>query len=192
VITQIDVLNVLSRVGSGSHRDLVTRSTGRAVRTSIEMELASITGRAVVVLDFSSVRIIDCSCADEIVAKLLQSSLAPDAGGSTFFLVRGLDDHQIEDIAEVLRRQQLALVAESRGSLTLLGEVADQARLAFQRICARGRAAAADLAADLAWPLEDVNAALDELAHRRLVMRDDEALYRPPALPAPEQCPSVT
>ena len=188
MITQIDVLGVLSRVGTGAHRDLVTRSTGRAVRSSIEMELAQRTGLTVVVLDFTAVRLIDCSCADEIVAKLLQGSLATDAGGPTFFLIRGLNDHQIEEITEVLKRHQLALVAESHGALQVLGDVADQARLAFQRIAERGRAGAAEIAQDLAWPLEDVQAALTELTGRRLVMRDDE-LYRPPAMPA--QCPNA-
>jgi hypothetical protein len=179
VITQIDVFGVLASVGSGSHRDLVTRSTGRAVRSSIEMQLAQLTGLTVVVLDFSSVRLIDCSCADEIVAKLLQSSLAPEAGAATLFLIRGLNDHQIEEITEVLKRHQLALVAESHGGLQLLGDVADQARLAFQRIAARGYAAATDLAADLAWPLEDVHAALSELTGRRLVIREDKLFYPP-------------
>jgi len=186
VITQIDVLHMLNRVGA--HRDLVTRSTGRAVRSSIEMELAQRTGLTVVVLDFSNVRLIDCSCADEIVAKLLQGSLSADARGPVFFLIRGLNDHQIEEITEVLKRHQLALVAESDGGLQVLGEVADQARLAFQRIALRGRAAAAELAEDLAWPLERVNEALLELTGRRLIVRDDE-LYRPPLLP--EQCQNV-
>ena len=185
MITQIDVFGILAGVGSGSHRDLVTRSTGRAVRSSIELQLAQLTGLTVVVLDFTNVRLIDCSCADEIVAKLLQGSLATDAGRPAFFLIRGLNDHQVEEITEVLKRQQLALVAESHGGLELLGEVAEQARLAFQRIAARGQAAAADLAADLAWPLEDVHAALRELTGRRLIMCDDQ-LYHPPFMP--EQC----
>lgn len=188
MITQIDVLHMLNRVGSGAHRDLVTRSTGRAVRSSIEMELAQRSGLMVVVLDFSNVRLIDCSCADEIVAKLLQGSLAADAAGPTFFLIRGLNDHQIEEIAFVLKRHQLALVAEAQGELQVLGEVAEQARLAFQRIAEKGRAAAADLARDLAWPMERVHEALSELTGRRLVMQDAE-LYRPPLLP--EQCQNV-
>jgi hypothetical protein len=171
VITQIDVRDVLARVGP-DRPDLVTRHTGRAVRTSIESELALLTGRSVVVLDFTAVRIIDYSCADEILAKLVQACLAAEDARDVFLLIRGLEDHQIEDLDEVLRRQRLALVAEMQGSLRLVGEVADEARLAFALLAARGRAAAEELAVELAWPLESVLATLEQLALRRLVLRE--------------------
>jgi hypothetical protein len=178
VITQIDVRGVLSRCVSDMQRDLVTRPTGRAVRTSIETELAALSGRTVVVLDFSDVRIIDCSCADEIVAKLVQASLAADAPDA-FFLIRGLDDDQIDDVEAVLSRQELALVAETGGVLRLIGAVRDAARQLFGRLAARGPALAEELAIDLAWPVEDVRVALDELAMRHLVLRD-AGRYRTP------------
>jgi len=177
VITQIDVRGVLARVVPDHLTDLVTRPTGRAVRSSIEEELALLTGRTVVVLDFSAVRIIDCSCADEIVAKLVAASLA-DAGRDAFFLLRGLTDEQIEDVEVVLRGQRLALVAEASGTLRVLGEVADQARLAFARLATRGEARPEDVAQDLACSLEEARAALDELVVRRLVMRE-AGNYRP-------------
>jgi hypothetical protein len=170
VITQIDVRGVLARVVPDHLTDLVTRHTGRAVRASIETELSRVAGRTVVVLDFSEVRIIDCSCADEIVAKLVAASLESAAGPDAFYVVRGLSDEQIDDVEEVLRRQRLALVAEKSGSLRLLGEVADQARLVFEQLSGRGDTLAEDLAADLAWTLEEARAALDELAGRRLIM----------------------
>jgi hypothetical protein len=152
------------------------------VRSSIELELAALAeaaGLAVVVLDFNGVRLMDLSCADEIVAKLLLSWVGPASPAHVCFLVRGLDDHQIEDVEHVLRNQQLALVAESRGTLRLIGEVADPWRVAFARLAERGRAAAEDLAADLAWPLDEARSALDQLALRCLVM-EDSGHYLPP------------
>lgn len=182
MITQIDVRGVLAQVGQG-RPDLVTRHTGRAVRSSIEMELARLSGRTVVVLDFSTVRIIDYSCADEIVAKLVQASLAIESPLDAFFLIRGLDDDQIEGVDEVLRRQQLALVAESHGGLRLIGAVADDVRLTFERLALRGRAAAEELADDLAQPLDAVRATLDELCGRRLCLHD-AGHYHPPTAAA--------
>lgn len=183
MITQIDVRGVLARVGP-DRPDLVTRPTGRAVRTSIELELANLTGRTVVVLDFSAVRLVDCSCADEIVAKLIQGSLAgEDAPLDAFFLIRGLHEDLLDELEEVLRRQRLALVAETNGSIRLIGDVAEQARIAFQRLAARGRAAAEDLAEELAWPLESVRATLDELTLRRVVLTD-AGCYLPPTAAA--------
>ncbi len=181
MITQIDVRSVLARLDP-DRKDLVTRPTGRAVRSSIEVELAALAeaaGLAIVVLDFNGVRLMDLSCADEIVAKLLQGWVCPSARAQVCFLVRGLDDHQIDDIEHVLRPQQLALVAESQGSLRLIGEVAEPWRVAFARLAERGRAAAEELAADLAWPLDEVRSALDQLALRRLVV-EESGQYLPP------------
>jgi len=184
VITQIDIRDVLARIGPDwpDRRDLVTRPTGRAVRSSIETELARLTGRTVVVLDFSSVRTMDCSCADEIVAKLVMASLG-DSGLDAFFVVRGLNEHQVGDVHEVLRRQQLVLVAEIDGVLRLVGEVADDARLTFEHLATRGMAAAEELAAELARPLDVVRTILDELYLRRVLLRDSDG-YRPPTAAA--------
>lgn len=173
--TEIDVRAVLSRSVCEFHSDLVTRPTGRAVRTSIEAELERFPGTNVAVLDFASVRVIDCSCADEVVAKLLRASLTPSSPASdTFFLIRGLSDAHAELLEGVLVRHELALVAEKGGALGLLGWVAEGARAAFDRLASRGSAAAEELAADLAWPLDQARAVLDELAGRRLVMRAAE------------------
>lgn len=180
MITQIHVLDVLVQIGNG-RRDLVTRSTGRAVRTSIEQDLARLTGRTIVVLDFSDVRVMDCSCADEIVAKLVAASLAAQAPLDAFFLVRGLDHHHFEEIEEVLRRQRLALVAETPDGLRLLGEVDDVAQQAFMRLAEKGGAAPEDLASDLAWSLELARAVLDDLAVRRLVLQDGGVYLTPNA-----------
>ena len=185
MITQIDVCGVLARMGPEwpDRRDLVTRPTGRAVRSSIETELALLSGRTVVVLDFSAVRIIDCSCADEIVAKLVLASLASETSLDAIFVIRGLDEHQMEDIDEVLRRQQLVLVAEYGGGLRLIGEVAEDARLTFEHLTLRGMAAAEELALELARPLDAVRATLEEL-YLRHVLLCDSGCYRPPTAAA--------
>lgn len=175
MITEIDVRAVLSRSVAEFHHDLVTRPTGRAVRSSIEAELRQYRGMNVVVLDFSAVRLIDWSCADEIVAKLLQASLSTESSASElFFVIRGLSEHNAELLEDVLLRHQLALVAEEGGTLKILGWVADRARLAFERLALRGSAAAEELAADLACSLDEAKSLLDDLVGRRLVMRAAE------------------
>ena len=185
MITQIDVRNVLARIGPDwpDRRDLVTRHTGRAVRSSIETELALLTGRRVVVLDFTEVRIIDCSCADEIVAKLVMASLVAESSLDAFFVIRGLNEHQMDDIDEVLRRQRLVLVAEFGGALRLLGEVAEEARMTFEHLALRGMAVAEELAVELARPLDAVRATLDELSLRHVLLCDS-GRYRPPTAAA--------
>jgi hypothetical protein len=180
VITEIDVRAVLSRSVCEFHSDLVTRSTGRAVRSGIEAHLQEHPDVTVVVLDFSAVRVLDCSCADEIVAQLLLRSQAGGATGrGTCFLVRGLNEVHADQIDEVLLRHGLALVVEERGGATrLLGWATDLMRTAWERIASHGSSLPEELATELSWPLDEARRTLDELAGRHLVMRAD-AHYLP-------------
>ncbi len=181
MIAEIDVRAVLSRSVCEFHSDLVTRSTGRAVRSGIEAHLEEHPDVTVVVLDFSAVRVLDCSCADEVIAQLLLRRSA-GAARSTYFLVRGLDETHADQIDDVLRRHGLALVAEERGgAVRLLGWVTELMRTAWERLASRGSTDPEELASDLAWPLADARAALDELAFRRLVIRADERYLPLPA-----------
>ncbi|MFB6240235.1 MAG: hypothetical protein ABEJ46_01485, partial [Gemmatimonadota bacterium] len=61
---------------------LVTRHTGRAVRMSIEEQIAGSPGPLVAVLDFRNVAVIDFSCADEVVAKLVEGVRSRGAVGT--------------------------------------------------------------------------------------------------------------
>ncbi len=177
MIGEIDVRAVLSRSVCEFHADLVTRSTGRAVRDGIEAHLHEHPDITIVVLDFSAVRVLDCSCADEIVAQLLLRSAA-DPGGEgreVYFLVRGLDEMHADEIDEVLRRRGLALAAEERGGARrLLGLATDVMRAAWDRVASRGSALPEELAAELSWPLDEARRVLEALAGRRVVLRADE------------------
>ena len=78
----IDLKIILEETVSNGHGDLVTRRTGQAVRGGIEQALAAARGEDVAILDFSSVRLLDLSCADEVVAKLVVGSSRIKTGGS--------------------------------------------------------------------------------------------------------------
>jgi hypothetical protein len=182
VIAEIDVRAVLSRSVCEFHHDLVTRPTGRAVRGGIEAHLEEHPDVTMVVLDFSAVRVLDCSCADEVIAQLLLRHAGGDAARPTYFLVRGLHETHADQIDDVLRRHGLALVAADRGGATrLLGSFTELMRAAWERLAARGSAVAEELASELAWSLDDARRALDELAGRGLVMRARERYLPLPA-----------
>jgi len=72
MMMHIDVSSVLRQtVSCELYSNLVTRPTGAAVRTQIEALLADSRERSLTVIDFSHVGMIDFSCADEVIAKLL-------------------------------------------------------------------------------------------------------------------------
>ena len=175
----IDVSTVLRRTVCDLYSNLVTRPTGAAVRTEIEQLLREINGRTITVIDFSNVGLLDLSCADEIVAKLLLryvpggEQAEPDHEG--YFLFRGVSDHHLDMIECVLERHRLALVAENEsGEALLVGIVDDEERTLWEALMRRGAAQPADLALETMRPLDVVTARLEALCRRRLAMRVGE------------------
>jgi hypothetical protein len=178
VITEIDLKEVLARSVGSAHSDLVTRSTGAKVRGSIEAALSAQPGEDAVVLDFSSVRVLDCSCADEVVAKLLLLRTDRHDAGPWFF-IRGLGEGHAEEIDHVLRRRRLALVAEERGGRPrLLGEVDPSAAAAWDVLAGRGGAGAEEIAAALCLALVEARRALEALVDAG-VAREAQGRYLP-------------
>jgi hypothetical protein len=113
----------LSSLVASLYSHLVTRPTGRALRLGIESQIGEIGSVCVSVLDFTQVMVLDYSCADEAVAKLIQRYAADDRPADAYFVARGLADQHREPIDEVLMRHGLALVAEVDGAYELLGRV---------------------------------------------------------------------
>lgn len=105
--SHIDLGDALRETSAAAYSNLVTRPTGAAVRQYIEEHLARADGCAVAVIDFAHVGMMDFSCADEIVAKLV---LNPPAHGVRF-VFSGLSESHIEAIDVVLERHGLALAS---------------------------------------------------------------------------------
>jgi hypothetical protein len=111
----IDISSVLRQSVSQTYSHLVTRPTGAAVREYIERQLTSgaILGD-VTVIDFSHVGMMDFSCADEIVAKLVLQH----RDHSHQFVFSGLSESHIEAIDAVLERHGLSLVSHEADART--------------------------------------------------------------------------
>jgi hypothetical protein len=171
VIHHIDVSTVLRRAVCDLYSNLVTRPTGAAVRTEIEQLLAANPGRMLTIIDFTHVGLLDFSCADEIVAKLLLRFVGEGAE-EDYFLFRGVGEHHLEAIETVLERHGLALVLEdAAGRPCLVGEVSDAQREAWEAVVRLRRAEAGDLARVLGVAPDEAEARLGALSRRRLVMR---------------------
>jgi anti-anti-sigma regulatory factor len=164
-VISIDLCGVLHTQVSRGYGDLVTRPTGQAVRSGVEEHLAS-NEADVAVIDFSGVRCMDYSCADEIVGKLLLAH-----GRARYFMLRGVSDGQCEAIETVLERYGLAVVIEDRtGRLRVLGAVADAVRKAFEHLVEYGPQSMSEGAGPLDLPPDTARAAFDELRDRRLAL----------------------
>jgi hypothetical protein len=162
----IDLRSILQETVSGWYGDLVTRPTGHAVRRGVEEVLAECDGEQVAVIDFSSVRLLDLSCADEVVAKLLLQH-----GRTRPFLLRGISEDHQEALEPVLRGHGLAAVARDRmGRVHFLGVITERVRVALIMLAERGSAEVEEVADHLAVPTSAAREVLDELLERRLAL----------------------
>lgn len=166
----IDVSTVLRGTVCDLYSNLVTRPTGAAVRTAIERQVVDIGTPVVTTIDFSQVNLLDFSCADEIVAKLLLRYADAD-GPSGYLLFRGINGGHLDPIETVLERHELALIAWHEGFAELHGCVSDEERQVWELVRDEGPISARDAADRLNASPDAVDALLARLARRRLLMR---------------------
>lgn len=167
---RIDVAGLVKRSVASLYSHLVTRPTGRAVRLAIESQLAEAGEPSVSLVDFSQVTILDFSCADEVVARLLSRYNGADRPRDAFFVFRGVQEWHEEPIQVVLERQSLAAVAEvADGTLRLLGTVDPSERRVWERMQAL-QSVAPGGEGEAVTQEEDL-AVLEQLVNRRLVFR---------------------
>lgn len=168
------------RMVTSFYSNLVTRPTGRAVRMGVESQLAELDGMEKIclsVLDFSQVHVLDYSCADEIVAKLLLRYLGDDRPAEAYFVARGLQEHHLEAVDAVLERHGLLLVAQDEaGRALLLGPSNPFERACWAALARRGCALPAELAGEAALPDEVVAPILAHLAGQRVMVRSGSGL----------------
>jgi len=181
-VIHIDVGTVLRGTVCDLYSNLVTRPTGAAVRTAIERQVTEIGAPVVTTIDFSQVNLLDFSCADEIVAKLLLRYTSDD-GPPGYLTFRGIHEGHIDPIETVLERHALALVSWHEGEAELFGYVDDDERDHWLAVRDNGPLAAAAVATLLDVPVAFAETQLERLARRRLIMRHEQTYAVPGVVP---------
>jgi len=168
----IDVGRLVRRNVASLYSSLVTRPTGQAVRLAIENVLAGETGPvSLSVIDLSQVTVIDFSCADEVVAKLLLRFLEEDRPQEAFFVFRGIRELHRDPIEVVLERQTLAAVSETEsGAYELIGSTSWKELEVWRALEGRGRVKPGEV--DGLVPGNGAAETLGLLVRRRLVFHD--------------------
>jgi hypothetical protein len=161
-------------LGNGS-KDLVTRPSGQAVRERIEQNLEKEPDGAVIGLNFSKIGVIDYSCADEIIAKLV-SRLISGEYGDKYILLAGLNENQKENIEVALERKDLAIAAEMHdGGKVVLGSLNNYLKDTLDFIAKKKKATAKDLADAKKIEANTSGTRLLNLHKKRLVRRLEES-----------------
>lgn len=166
-----DLSSLVERSYATLYSHLVTRPTGRALRLGIESQIAELGASCISVLDFAQVLVLDYSCADEAVAKLIQRFQPQDRPGDAYFVARGVAEQHREPLEEVLIRHGLVLVADVEGvGYTLLGAPSLLEQLAWAALQRSGSGTVAEVAVVVQHREEEVASALESLAYRRAVL----------------------
>ncbi len=166
----IDVGTVLRTTVCDLYSNLVTRTTGAAVRIAIEKAVMESGAPVITTIDFSRVNLLDFSCADEIVAKLLLRYAQEEDALSGYVLFRGIQDAHLDPIEAVLERRKLALVSWHDSGATVLGSVSEGERYCWQTAYLRGPSRSTEIADLLGSTLASAEERLELLVYRRLLM----------------------
>lgn len=177
MINHIDVSLALRRSVCHLYSDLVTRPTGAAVRREIEHQLELAGNRTLTVIDFSHVGLLDFSCADEVVAKLLLQYATGTARREGYFVLRGVGEVHLDAIEAVLERHGLCLVIQTvDGAIRPVGELVETERRCWEALERLGAPNAEQLAAELGLDAEQTERLVSALCSRRLAMTLDDGL----------------
>lgn len=174
----IDVGTVLRGTVCDLYSNLVTRPTGAAVRTAIEQQVQDVGEPVVTTIDFSQVSLLDFSCADEIVAKLLLR-YADEDGPRGYLLFSGIQEDHLDPIETVLAHHRLAMVSWFEGAAELFGCVDGNERLHWDAVRDHGPVSAESVAFMLGRELHESAETLERLRTRRLLMRREDGYTVP-------------
>jgi hypothetical protein len=173
-MTKYDLYKILKEELKNGSSDLVTRPSGQVIRERVERDIEREEDGTVVALDFSNIGIVDYSCADEIVAKLV-SRLLGNEYGDKYLILTGLNDNQKENIEVALERKDLPVMAEMRnGERVLIGNLNNYLKETLRIIEEKNKITARDLS-----EIEEIGAntsgtRLLNLHKKRLVIKRDE------------------
>ncbi|MDN3514224.1 MAG: STAS-like domain-containing protein [Candidatus Brocadia sp.] len=175
-MTTYNLYKLLKEELKNGSNDLVTRTSGHIIRERIERDIVQEENGSVIALDFSKIGIVDYSCADEIVAKLI-SRLLGDEYGDKYIALTGLNENQRENIEVALERKELAVMAEMLdGKHILLGSLNTYLKETLNLILKRSKITAKELSEVMKLEPNTSGTRLLNLYKKRLVKRTDEMM----------------
>jgi hypothetical protein len=154
--------------------NLVTRETGAVMRERLERELVADADPTVAFLDFSGVGVVDYSCADEVIAKLISRLLSGEYG-TKFIVLKGLSPNQMENIEVALERKKLAVLSlQGAGGWQIIGFLNNYLRKTLVSVMERGSITLRELAEEGGIGLNTGGTRLLNLYKKRLIWRSEE------------------
>ena len=168
--------NIMATCLTNGSSNLVTRETGKRIREAIEGMLGKEPDGTIVALDFDGIGIIDYSCADEIMAKLI-TRLNAGEYGDKYLVLKVSNPTQKENIEVALERKKLAVLSFNEdNSYQVLGILNTYLKDTLTHILEKGKVSARELADLMSLEINTSSTRLLNLYKLHLVRRTEELL----------------
>jgi hypothetical protein len=173
---RVEIRELFQEVAGSGETHIVTRETGRKIRAAAARRLQEMEGGGLLTLDFSGTGIIDYSCADEFVAKLLTRLIAGEYG-ERYLRLANLNPSQKENIDVALERKRLpSILVNPDRTWQCLGTIKPYLYETLNIVMSRERVSARDLSALLKIELNTSSTRLINLHRQRLVRRRERTI----------------
>lgn len=173
---RVEVRELFEEVAGAGEAHIVTRETGRKIRGAAARRLLAMEDGSLLTLDFSGTGIIDYSCADEFVAKILTRLIAGEYG-EKYLRLSNLNPSQKENIDVALERKRLpSILVNPDRTWQCLGTIKPYLQETLTIVMARERISARDLSALLKIELNTSSTRLINLHRQRLVRRRERII----------------
>lgn len=174
---EIEIKKIAKRLGiTGS--DLLTRPEGRRLYAKVKPLIEKVHTEEVVVIDFATFKVVDPSCVDEFLVRIIRDSMNP---AKPFFLrLRNITPAIDQNIASVFDSysefagMRIGVVTEDLMSMRgyYIGKMSEKERELLAYLHVSKHASVNDLAEHLHADLPGVEKTLEDLYAIRLVRRD--------------------
>lgn len=166
--------NIVKEELKNGSASLVTRETGRIILDRIERKIREINKGEILILDFCDIKIIDYSCADEVIAKLI-ARLKGEEYGDKYIVLQNLSPSQKENIQVALERKDLAiLTSDTKRNWEIIGNLNNYLLETLQLIMKGGELSTRELSEKLKLELNTASTRLINLHKVRLVKKCEE------------------
>ncbi len=150
-------------------KEMAGRSRGARLRETIEKILRE-GDEPCLVIDFSGMGSIDFSWADEVVAKMV-SRLWGDEYGEKFFVLKGLNPSQEENIGVALERKKLVVLTTGPGGWRIIGSLNNYLVQTLNQVMNTSRLTLRELSEKEKIGMNTSGTRLLNLYRKRLVLR---------------------
>jgi len=169
----INLKNIIQEEFQRNIQDLLTRQTGQKIMDRLEREINNTRDNTTVVLDFAGVGVIDYSCADEVIAKLV-SRLQSNEYGERYLVLKNLTGQQRENIQVALERKNLATLEDDGGNWRVVGLINNYLQKTLEIVMEKKAMSSSELSQILNLELNNVSTRLINLHKIKLVKRVSE------------------